>query len=143
MKRYAALLAVLLLFFISPLFLSAKIILPSFFGDNMVLQQKTEAAIWGWAKPGSSVQLTSSWNKKKYSTPVDAAGKWKMKINTPDAGGPYEITISDGEALTIKNVLIGEVWLCSGQSNMEMPMKGFRDQPILNSNDAIFNSANI
>ncbi len=142
MKRYAALLAVLLLFFISPLFLSAKIILPSFFGDNMVLQQKTEAAIWGWAKPGSSVQLTSSWNKKKNSASADAAGKWKMKINTPDAGGPYEITISDGDAITLKNVLIGEVWLCSGQSNMEMPMKGFRDQPILNSNDAIFNSTN-
>ena len=142
MKRYINFIAVQILFIISPLLLSAKIILPSFFGDNMVLQQKTEAAIWGWAKPGSSVHLSSSWNKKKYSTQVDAAGKWKMKISTPDAGGPYEITISDGEAITLKNILIGEVWLCSGQSNMEMPMKGFRDQPILNSNDAIFNSAN-
>jgi len=142
MQRSAALFTVLFLFCISPLLLSAKIILPSFFGDNMVLQQKTEAAIWGWAKPNSSVQLTSSWNKKKYSAISDASGKWKMKINTPDAGGPYEIIISDEEAITLKNVLVGEVWLCSGQSNMEMPMKGYHDTPVLNSNDAIFNSAN-
>jgi len=142
MQRLTAFLTVLFFLIISPVLLSAKIILPSFFGDNMVLQQRTDAAIWGWAKPNSSVQLTSSWNKKKYSVTADAAGKWKMKINTPDAGGPFDISISDGETMTLKNVLIGEVWLCSGQSNMEMPMKGYRDQPILNSNDAIFNSAN-
>jgi sialate O-acetylesterase len=65
-----------------------------------------------------------------------------LKVSTPVAGGPYTITISDGEPVTIKNILIGEVWFCSGQSNMEMPMKGFRDQPIKGSNDAIFNSTN-
>ena len=123
-------------------FLLANISLPSFFGDNMVLQQQTDAAIWGWANANSTVQLTSSWNKKKYSVKAGADGKWKLKINTPAAGGPYEITISEGNTVTLKNVLIGEVWLCSGQSNMEMPMKGFRDQPVLNSNDAVFNSAN-
>ena len=108
----------------------------------MVLQQKTDAAIWGWSKANGSVQLTSSWNKKKYIVQADQAGKWKLKITTPGAGGPYEITISDGESITLKNILIGEVWFCSGQSNMEMPMKGYRDQPIKGSNDAIFNSAN-
>jgi sialate O-acetylesterase len=136
----AALFSFCLLFSVTSI--SAKITLPSFFADNMVLQQKTDAAIWGWAKPNSSVQLTSSWNKKKYTTTADAAGKWKLKITTPDAGGPYDITISDGEMITLKNILIGEVWFCSGQSNMEMPMKGFRDQPIKGSNDAIFNSTN-
>jgi sialate O-acetylesterase len=120
----------------------AAITLPWFFSDNMVLQQKTDAAIWGWAKPGSTVTITTSWNKKKYSTPAGADGKWKLKAATPPAGGPYEITISDGTALTIKNILIGEVWLCSGQSNMEMALKGFKDQPILGSNDAVFNSIN-
>jgi len=119
-----------------------KIRLPSFFSDNMVLQQQTEASIWGWAKPGSNVQLISSWNKKKYTVPSDASGKWKLKIATGDAGGPYEITISDGEPITIRNILVGEVWFCSGQSNMEMPLKGFRDQPIKGSNDAILNSTN-
>lgn len=142
MQRSAALFAIFIsIFIISPVLLSAKIVLPSFFGDNMVLQQNIDAAIWGWAKPNSSVQLISSWNKKKYSIKADAAGKWKLKISTPGAGGPFEITISDGEAVVLKNILIGEVWLCSGQSNMAMPMKGFSDQPVLNSNDAIFNSA--
>ncbi|WP_291911838.1 sialate O-acetylesterase [Chitinophaga sp. CB10] len=121
---------------------AATVKLPYFFGNNMVLQQQTNAAIWGWAKPGSTVTVTTSWNKKKYSQPADASGKWKLQVATPAAGGPYEITISDGSPLTLKNVLIGEVWLCSGQSNMEMPMKGFKDQPIIGSNDAIFNSAN-
>lgn len=122
--------------------LSAKIKLPWFFSDNMVLQQNTQAAIWGWARPGSTVQLTSSWNRKKYSIQTDPSGQWKTKLATPAAGGPFEISISDGETLIIKNILIGEVWLCSGQSNMEMPMKGFRDQPVTGSNDAIFHSAN-
>jgi sialate O-acetylesterase len=120
----------------------AAVTLPSFFSDNMVLQQQTDAAIWGWANANSSVQLTSSWNKKKYTIKTDASGKWKIKISTPAAGGPYEITVSDGNPIILHNVLIGEVWFCSGQSNMEMPMKGFRDQPIKGSNDAILNSTN-
>ncbi|MGB3007784.1 MAG: sialate O-acetylesterase [Chitinophagaceae bacterium] len=121
---------------------TATVRLPYFFSDNMILQQKTDAAIWGWAKSGSTVQITTSWNKKKYNTITNSEGKWKTKIATPAAGGPYEITITDGSPVTIKNILIGEVWLCSGQSNMEMPMKGFKDQPIFSSNDAIFNSSN-
>jgi sialate O-acetylesterase len=123
-------------------FLFATIVLPSFFGDNMVLQQQTDAAIWGWASPETNVVVTSSWNKKKYTTRSDSNGKWKLKLTTPVAGGPYEITISDGSPIVIKNILIGEVWLCSGQSNMEMPMKGFRDQPITGSNDVIFQATN-
>ena len=135
-------LLVLIFSLLLPSLSKATITLPYFFSDNMVLQQKTDAAIWGWAKPGSTVQITTSWNKKKYTTATNSEGKWKTKIATPAAGGPYEITISDGSAIIIKNILIGEVWLCSGQSNMEMAMKGFKDQPILNSNDAIFNSTN-
>jgi len=128
--------------FLSPDFVAAKVILPSFFSDGMVLQQQTDAALWGWAKPGVVIKINTSWNKKNYTANVEANGKWSIKVATPVAGGPYSITISDGEALTIKNILIGEVWLCSGQSNMEMPMKGFKDQPIIGSNDVIFNSTN-
>ena len=132
----------LLIFLLSWVCLDAKIRLPSFFSDNMVLQQKTEAAIWGWGKPNSSIQLIASWNKKKYTVRSDANGKWKLQLTTIEAGGPYEISISDGETVTIRNILLGEVWFCSGQSNMEMPMKGFRDQPIRGSNDAILSSTN-
>ena len=139
----AKLLFFLILFFILGKKASfATITLPAFFSDNMVLQQQTGAAIWGWAKENSIVQITTSWNRKKYTAQADASGKWKLKISTPAAGGPYEIKISDGKPMILNNVMIGEVWLCSGQSNMEMPMKGFRDQPVFGSNDAIFNSAN-
>lgn len=120
----------------------AAIKLPYFFSDNMVLQQQTDAAIWGWCKPAGAVTVTTSWDKKKYTFQTGFSGKWAIKVKTPKAGGPYTITITDGTPVTLKNVLIGEVWLCSGQSNMEMPMKGFRDQPILGANDAVFNSTN-
>lgn len=67
----------------------------------------------------------------------DHKGQWLAIVTTPDAGGPYEITISDGETLTLKNVLIGEVWFCCGQSNMEMPLRGFDRQPLQGGNDVI------
>jgi sialate O-acetylesterase len=127
---------------LTPISALAQVKLPAFFSNGMVLQQQSNAAVWGWAKPGATVKVSSSWNKKNYTTTTDDKGKWKLNIATPTAGGPYSITISDGNAVTIKDILIGEVWLCSGQSNMEMPMKGFMGQPVLNSNDAVFNSTN-
>ena len=133
----------LLLFFIfvaSSAFAQVK--LPSIFTDNMVLQQKASVAFWGWAKPGATVNITPSWSKDKLAIKSNAAGKWALKISTPAAGGPYQILISDGKSLILNNVLIGEVWLCTGQSNMEMPMKGFKGQPITGSNEAILKSTN-
>ncbi|MCI1639652.1 MAG: sialate O-acetylesterase [Bacteroidales bacterium] len=110
--------------------LSAKISLPSVISDNMVLQQKTDAALWGTAEPGVKVTVRTGWSRNKTVVTADAhTGKWFARVKTPAAGGPYEIKISDGEVLTLKNVLIGEVWFCSGQSNMEMPMKGYGSQP--------------
>ncbi len=109
----------------------AEVKLPTVFGDNMVLQQQTEVSVWGWAKAGSTVKIISSWNKKSYSAKTDNDGNWKVKIQTPVASfTPYTLSVSEGNNITLKNILIGEVWLCSGQSNMEMPMKGFRSQPI-------------
>lgn len=116
--------------------------LASLFTDNMVLQQQTDAAIWGWSTPGRQIKLVTSWNKKTYTTQTNANGKWNLKLATPAAGGPYDITISDGKPVTLHNVLIGEVWICGGQSNMEMPLKGFKGQPILGSNDAILHATN-
>lgn len=144
MKRIG-LLSMYALFFVT--FLSsnlfAEIKLPAIFGDNMVLQQNTQAAIWGKASKNSSVRVTTSWNNKNYYTKSSNDGSWNLKVATPKAGGPYEITISDGAALKLKNVLIGEVWVCSGQSNMEMQMKGRgMNQPVLGSADAIALSSN-
>ena len=120
----------------------AMIKLPPVFSNNMVLQQKSEASIWGKAGERKTVNVTTSWNQKSYTTKAGSDGFWNLKVQTPVAGGPYSIIISDGESLTISGVLIGEVWLCSGQSNMEMTMKGYYNQPIEGGNDAIANSKN-
>lgn len=122
--------------------LKAEVKMPAIFGDHMILQQQTDAAIWGKASPLKNVSVKTSWDGKSYSTRADNNGNWKLKVKTPKAGGPYRITISDGKALTLNDVLIGEVWVCSGQSNMEMPVKGFRNQPVLGSNKAIAASEN-
>jgi sialate O-acetylesterase len=122
--------------------LKAEVKLPSIFGDHMVLQQQTDAAIWGKANAGKTVKVVTSWNKKSYSTTSDKEGNWKLKVSTPAAGGPYSITISDGKTLTLNNVLIGEVWICSGQSNMQMTMTGYFNQPVIGANEAIATSTN-
>lgn len=120
----------------------AQVKLASIFTDNMVLQQQSQAPIWGWDKAGSTVTINTSWNKKSYKAKVNANGKWLVKVATPIYGGPYTVTISDGNTIKLNNVLIGEVWLCTGQSNMEIPMKGYKSQPITGSVDAILKSAN-
>lgn len=104
---------------------SAKITLPAVFSDGMVLQQQSEVAIWGSSdKKNARIKVHTSWDGKDYAAKADAAGKWKIKVSTPQYGGPFEVSVSDGEELRIQNVLIGEVWVCSGQSNMNMNMKG-------------------
>ena len=121
----------------------AQIKLPSIFSDNMILQQQTYAAIWGWSGSKAKIIVITSWDGKKYYCNANDEGNWKTYINTPSAGGPYEISVSDSKSkILIKNILIGEVWLCAGQSNMEMPMKGFIGQPVLGSNGAIVKSKN-
>ncbi|MCW3092019.1 MAG: 9-O-acetylesterase [Ferruginibacter sp.] len=143
MKFFPGISVCLLLFFeCSWLCSFAQVTLPSIFTDNMVLQQKESVLLWGWSKPGKAVTVTSSWNNQKVTTVTDSTGKWHVKITTATAGGPYTIVINDGKPVTMQNVLLGEVWLCSGQSNMEMPMKGFKGQPVTGSNDAILKSSN-
>lgn len=110
------------------------------FGDNMVLQQKSEAKIWGTDKPGSKISVVSSWNGKNYSTTTDKEGKWSVYIATPAAGGPYTLKVKGQKSITFNNVLIGEVWFASGQSNMSMPLKGYYCQPVEGSNEAILDA---
>lgn len=136
MKKTLSILASALLFVAGSL--EAKVTLPAVIGDNMVLQQQTDAALWGTAEPGKKVSVKVSWAKKAITTTADAeTGKWMVRVSTPAAGGPYEITISDGESITLKDVLIGEVWFASGQSNMEMPVKGYGSQPAIGGMETI------
>lgn len=106
-------------------FVQAKVTLPSFFTNNMVIQQNSTLTLPGKAKAGKKVTVKASWNDNKFTTKATVDGSFRIEIPTPAAGGPYTITISDGETLTLKNVLAGEVWFCSGQSNMEMPVAGW------------------
>lgn len=122
---------------------SAKVVPSAMVGDNMVVQQNSEARLSGWATPGSRVTITPSWDNVSVSTTADKSGKWSAVIGTP-AGSfePQTIVISDGEPLTISNVLVGEVWLASGQSNMQMPLKGFPGCCTLGGYDEIASSRN-
>jgi len=97
----------------------ATIKLPSLISNNMVLQQNTKVALWGWADAGEKIMITTSWNQKTITTTTDAGGKWITYVPTTKFGGPYSITFKASNELKIENVLLGEVWLSSGQSNME------------------------
>jgi sialate O-acetylesterase len=95
------------------------------FTDHMVLQRNENASFWGITTPKNEVEVSASWGKKT-KTIAGTDGKWKLELETPDAGGPYSIHISSsGDSLTIKDVLIGEVWLAAGQSNMDIQLAGW------------------
>ena len=122
---------------------TAQIELPALFSDNMILQQQTEVPVWGWGQKNSEYTIETSWNKKSFRVKSDQQGKWKTRIETPETGGPFTMTVSnDNDQTTLENIMIGEVWLCSGQSNMEMPLKGFPGQPVAGGNEEIVRSRN-
>ena len=105
--------------------LSAEITLPSIISNNMVLQQKADAKLWGWGEPGEKIEIRTSWGKKVYSAQADADGKWSVYVKTPGHCTGQWVKVSSGrtgESVEISNVLVGEVWMASGQSNMEFEM---------------------
>ena len=108
------------------------------FSDHMVLQQQDEVAFWGVYNPMEKVTVIGSWGEEEV-TNSDSNGQWSLKLKTPKAGGPFEVRITtQDKTITLKDVLIGEVWLASGQSNMEMPLEGFLpNEPIDNYKEEI------
>ena len=117
---------------------SANVTLPNIFSDNMVLQRNSEVTFWGFANPQEEVVITPSWNKETYKIKASNQAKWEIVIPTPKEGGPYTITIKGYNEIFLKNILIGEVWICSGQSNMEMNASW----GIENSDEAVKNALN-
>ena len=108
---------------------NAQITLPSIFSDNMVLQQKTDVNIWGMSRPEENIKIKTSWSSKVYATTADSCGKWSIYIKTPRHSVNHSIeifTLTDKKS--IRNILIGEVWLCSGQSNMEFEVLPSKEQ---------------
>jgi len=119
--------------------------LPSLICDNMVLQRETEVKLWGESEPFNKISATCSWDNHTYSATADRSGQWSMNIRTPQAGGPYKIqfsTLRGGDKVTINNIYIGEVWICSGQSNMVHPVRGNQRQPVDGSAEAIAGAQN-
>ena len=139
MKKMIVLIVVLM----TAMGMSAKVKLPHVLSDGMVLQQQAEVKLWGTAQEGSNVKVTTSWNNKEYVVKADAVGKWSVRVATPEAGHtPYNIVFDDGEKTTLGNVLIGEVWLCSGQSNMDMRIGGRYGDPVIGALEAVATAAN-
>ena len=140
----------LLVFFLAiaePLFPAEKsnsnfIIMPSLFSDNMVLQQKTKVSFWGKANPGEPVSVNASWDATA-KTKVKDDSVWMVKLITKKAGGPYDVKIKIGDStITYQNVMLGEVWVCSGQSNMEMPLEGWPPENIVKNSAEEIAAAN-
>ena len=117
---------------------SGELRLAGVFSDNMVLQREADCPVWGWAAPGARVRVSASWSRHAVTAVADADGRWRVSLRTPEAGGPYTMTVRSGkETLVREDILCGEVWICTGQSNMQMPVGGFDRQPVLESREAI------
>ncbi len=121
--------------------LYAQTKLPTFFSDGMVLQQTDNVNFWGVDEPGKEVVVSATWGATA-STVTNQNGKWTLKIATPKAGGPFEVSVQGSEEKLLSDVLIGEVWFCSGQSNMAMKVKAYSDKQRSGSNEAILHSKN-
>ena len=122
----------------------AEIKLPAFFSDGMVLQQQTECRIWGTAEKNVNVSVTTSWDNQTYQAKAANDGAFEVSVHTPEAGGPFTITLSENNrhhTLLTLQTYIGEVWLCSGQSNMEMQMKGYKAQPVEGATEVLLDCA--
>jgi sialate O-acetylesterase len=120
MKKIRLLAMSVILTVTSTLRLDAEVRLPAIIGDHMVLQQKSDVKIWGWCDPSEKIKISSGWDTATYNTIGNADGKWMLSIKTPTAGGPYTLAINGNNQIILQDVLIGEAWVCSGQSNMEM-----------------------
>jgi sialate O-acetylesterase len=105
---------------------NSQIKLPRLISDGMILQRDEKVKIWGWALPNEKIELEFS--NKKYKTVTTQDGKWMIVLPAQKSGGPYEMTFKASNTIVVKNILFGDVWVCSGQSNMELPMNRLKDK---------------
>jgi sialate O-acetylesterase len=134
MKRIQSFFLVLLIVLTA----KADVRLPSILGSHMVLQQQSKVKLWGWSAPAEKITITVSWDNTTYETKGSRGARWIAEINTPKAGGPYTIKIKGANEIVLDDVMIGEVWVCSGQSNMEWSA----DQGLQQSKDESPNATN-
>ncbi|WP_233169267.1 sialate O-acetylesterase [Hymenobacter sp. BT523] len=105
---------------------AAQVRLPRLVSDGMVLQRDADVAVWGWAKPGEAVSV--AFLGKTYKATTGPDGRWRVQLPRLKAGGPFEMNIKASNQVAVKDIMVGDVWLCSGQSNMETPMSRLRDK---------------
>ncbi len=141
MKKSTLVQFVVLVFFIQ--FINAEVKLPAIVSSNMVLQRNTTVVLWGWADAKEKISIEASWLENVFNIKADKDGNWRVEVKTTHSKKPQTIKInSDTSNITLKNVLFGEVWLCSGQSNMYQPLKGYNGQPTFGSVQVTANSNN-
>lgn len=118
--------------------MSAKVVLPSLVGDNMVLQQNANVRIWGWSIPANKIDVSASWTSETFSCKSDKTGYWEVIVPTPRADHQAHVMmINDGDPLAIYNILLGEVWVAGGQSNMKFPIGGIWHSYVPGNNEII------
>jgi len=134
--------SIILLFLIGSSVCFSQTKMPAFFSNDMILQQQEKVSIWGTDAPNTTVEIETSWGEKSKTT-TDASGNWSTKVPTIAASfQKHTITVKGTNSITLENVLIGEIWFCSGQSNMEMAMKDTNKKPVNNAEEFIRTSIN-
>src|SRR5690606_6782140 len=119
----------------------SNIKLPNLIMDNMVLQQRSKVLLWGEQDANERITITTSWNNKTYTISSDHSGEFEVEVETIEAGGPYTILFKNSkEEKLLKNVMLGEVWLCGGQSNMDISFRGLANQPVAHALEHIMDS---
>ena len=123
--------------------INAEVKLPAIVSSNMVLQRNTTVNLWGWADANEKITIQPSWLEKEFNIAADNNGNWSVKVKTTNSKDPQTIRIKSNDSnILLENILFGEVWLCSGQSNMQQPLKGYNGQPVFGSAMAVAKSKN-
>ncbi len=144
MRKIALITLVATLYLIFPQSIKAVVKLPAIVSSNMVLQRNTTVVLWGWSDAKEKITIEVSWLKEKMNIKADNDGSWRIEVKTTNSKEPQNIKIkSEASDITLENVLFGEVWLCSGQSNMQQPIKGYDGQPTFGSVPATAKSNNL
>ena len=121
----------------------AEVKLPAIVSSNMVLQRSTTITLWGWADANEIITISASWLSEEIMIVPDKAGDWKVEVQTTDSKAPQTIKINSADSnIILENILFGEVWLCSGQSNMEQSIKGYYGQPTFGAQQAVARANN-
>ncbi len=143
MKKTALITLMAVVCFIFPRSIKAEVKLPAIVSSNMVLQRNTTVKLWGWADAKEKITIDLSWIQKKINIEADGEGTWSVEVKTTNSKKPQSIKIkSETSDIVLENILFGEVWLCSGQSNMQQSLKGYKGQPTYGSVMAIAKSYN-